>query len=247
MEDVARRGRRARRAVRRLRPGPADGVAVAPARHRGRARRRRGAPHRRRQGDASSSTGRPLLHYPLAVLRAVARRGRRRGQAVDRRCPALDAEVAIWLEADEPRHPLAGIVHALRCARRAARARRGRRHAVRHARRWSRALARERSRGAPAVVPRAAGRLQPLCARYDPRALTALAGRDFAAPMRDVVAALSPRIVEWPDDEPFFNVNRPEDILQAAGAARAAADARRRPLSRRWRSSSAPAGRSPAR
>ena len=32
--------------------------------------------------------------------------------------PGLDAEVAIWLEADEPRHPLAGIVHALRCAAR---------------------------------------------------------------------------------------------------------------------------------
>ena len=31
--------------------------------------------------------------------------------------PGLDVEVAIWLEAEEPRHPLAGIVHALRCAR----------------------------------------------------------------------------------------------------------------------------------
>jgi molybdopterin-guanine dinucleotide biosynthesis protein A len=31
-----------------------------------------------------------------------------------------------------------------------------------------------------------------------------------------VVAALSPRIIDWPDDEPFFNVNHPEDILQAA-------------------------------
>ena len=45
------------------------------------------------------------------------------------------------------------------------------------------ALARERSRGAAAVVPRAAGRLQPLCARYDPRALTALAACDFTAPL----------------------------------------------------------------
>jgi molybdopterin-guanine dinucleotide biosynthesis protein A len=67
-----------------------------------------------------------------------------------------------------------------------------------------------------AVVPRAGGRLQPLCARYDPRALTALAAGDFTAPMDDAVAALAPRILEWPDDEPFFNVNHPEDILQAA-------------------------------
>jgi molybdopterin-guanine dinucleotide biosynthesis protein A len=78
------------------------------------------------------------------------------------------------------------------------------------------ALARGRSRGAAAVVPRVSGRLQPLCARYDPRALTALAACDFSAPASDIVAALSPRIVEWPDDEPFFNVNHPEDILQAA-------------------------------
>jgi molybdopterin-guanine dinucleotide biosynthesis protein A len=43
-----------------------------------------------------------------------------------------------------------------------------------------------------------------------------LAGSDFASPTHDVVAALDPRIVEWPDEEPFFTVNGPEDILQAA-------------------------------
>ena len=158
--------------------------------------------------------GRALLLYPLAVLRA----------ALDEVAvvakqstilPALDPDVAIWLEADEPRHPLAGILHALRCAR-------GRPVVVVAGdmpfvtRGLVAALARERSRGAAAVVPRASGRLQPLCARYDPRALTALAACDFGAPVRDVVAALSPRIVDWPDDEPFFNVNHPEDILQAA-------------------------------
>ena len=158
--------------------------------------------------------GRPLLFYPLAVLRAVLDE-----VAVVAKqstiLPALDPDVAIWLEADEPRHPLAGIVHALRCAR-------GRPVMVVAGdmpfvtRGLVAALARERSRGAPAVVPRASGSLQPLCARYDPRALTALAACDFGAPVRDVVAALSPRIVDWPDDEPFFNVNHPEDILQAA-------------------------------
>jgi molybdopterin-guanine dinucleotide biosynthesis protein A len=158
--------------------------------------------------------GRPLLHYPLAVLRAVLDE-----VAVVAKqstiLPPLDAEVAIWLEADEPRHPVAGIVHALRCAR-------GRSVVVVAGdmpfvtRGLVAALARERSRGATAVVPRASGRLQPLCARYDPRALTALAACDFASPLRDLVAALGPRIVDWPDDEPFFNVNHPEDILQAA-------------------------------
>ena len=158
--------------------------------------------------------GRALLLYPLAVLRAVLDDV----AVVAKRAtilPALDPDVEIWLEADEPRHPLAGVVHALRCAR-------GRPVVVVAGdmpfvtRGLVTALARERARGAVAVVPRAAGRLQPLCARYDPRALTALAACDFAAPVRDVVAALSPRIVDWPDDEPFFNVNRPEDILQAA-------------------------------
>jgi molybdenum cofactor guanylyltransferase len=158
--------------------------------------------------------GRPLLHYPLNVLRAVLD-----DVAVVAKpstvLPGLDADIAIWLEAEEPRHPLAGIVHALRCA--------GGRPVVVVAgdmpfvtRSLVASLARERARGAVAVVPRAAGRLQPLCARYDPRALTALAACDFTAPLRDVVAGLSPRIIEWPDDEPFFNVNHPEDILQAA-------------------------------
>jgi molybdenum cofactor guanylyltransferase len=158
--------------------------------------------------------GRPLLLYPLAVLRAVFDEV----AVVAKRStllPPLDADVAIWLEADEPRHPLAGIVQALRCAR-------GRSVVVVAGdmpfvtRGLVAALARERSRGAVAVVPHAGGRLQPLCARYDPRALSALAAGDFATPVRDVVAALGPRIVEWPDDEPFFNVNHPEDILQAA-------------------------------
>jgi molybdenum cofactor guanylyltransferase len=158
--------------------------------------------------------GRPLVLYPLAVLRA----------ALDEVAvvakqwtilPPLEADVAVWLEADEPRHPLVGIVHALRCAR-------GRPVVVVAGdmpfvtRGLVAALARERSRGAPAVVPRAVGRLQPLCARYDPRALTALAACDLGVPLAEVVAALSPRIVEWPDDEPFFNVDHPEDILQAA-------------------------------
>jgi molybdenum cofactor guanylyltransferase len=158
--------------------------------------------------------GRPLLHYPLSVVRAVLDE-----VAVVAKqstvLPGLDVEVAIWLEAEEPRHPLAGVVHALRCARgRPIVAVAGDMPFV--TRGLVSALARERARGAPAVVPRAAGRLQPLCARYEPRALSALADCDFASPVGDVVAAMGPRIVEWPDEEPFFSVNGPEDILQAA-------------------------------
>jgi len=158
--------------------------------------------------------GRPLVHYPLNVLRAVLDE-----VAVVAKqstvLPGLDVEIAIWLEPDEPRHPLAGVVHALRCAR-------GQPVVVVAGdmpfvtRGLVAALSRERSRGAAAVVPRAGGRLQPLCARYEPRALGALAGCDLTAPLSDVVGALDPRILEWPDEEPFFTVNSPEDILQAA-------------------------------
>jgi molybdopterin-guanine dinucleotide biosynthesis protein A len=158
--------------------------------------------------------GRPLVHYPLNVLRAVLDE-----VAVVAKdstvLPGLDVEIAIWLEPEEPRHPLAGVVHALRCAR-------GQPVVVVAGdmpfvtRGLVAALARERSRGAAAVVPRAGGRLQPLCARYEPRALGALAGCDLGAPLSEAVGALSPRILEWPDEEPFFTVNSPEDILQAA-------------------------------
>ncbi|HEY0363199.1 MAG TPA: molybdenum cofactor guanylyltransferase [Solirubrobacteraceae bacterium] len=158
--------------------------------------------------------GRPLVHYPLNVLRAVLDE-----VAVVAKqstvLPGLDVEIAIWLEPEEPRHPLAGVVHALRCAR-------GQPVVVVAGdmpfvtRGLVAALSRERSRGAAAVVPRAGGRLQPLCARYEPRALGALAGCDLTAPLSDAVGALDPRIVEWPDEEPFFTVNSPEDILQAA-------------------------------
>jgi molybdenum cofactor guanylyltransferase len=158
--------------------------------------------------------GRPLVHYPLNVLRAVLDE-----VAVVAKqstvLPGLDVEVAIWLEPEEPRHPLAGVVHALRCAR-------GQPVVVVAGdmpfvtRGLVAALSRERSRGAPIVVPRAGGRLRPLCARYEPRALGALAGCDLTAPVSDAVGALNPRILEWPDEEPFFTVNSPEDILQAA-------------------------------
>jgi molybdopterin-guanine dinucleotide biosynthesis protein A len=158
--------------------------------------------------------GRPLLLYPLAALRAafdevavVAK--------PETLLPALDPDVPVWREGDEHHHPLVGVSYALRCA--------GKRPVVVVAgdmpfvtRALVTALAGERARGAPAVVPRAAGRLQPLCARYDPPALAALAGFDPAASAQDVVAALRPRILDWPDEEPFFKVKAPEDLLHAS-------------------------------
>jgi molybdopterin-guanine dinucleotide biosynthesis protein A len=72
------------------------------------------------------------------------------------------------------------------------------------------------SGGAAAVVPRVHGRLQPLCALYTPRALAGLAAFDEAARATDVVVSLGIREVQPPDPTAFFNVNRPEDLLQAS-------------------------------
>jgi len=175
-----------------------------------------GGAGRRIGGDKATVEldGRPLLLYPLAVMRAAFDHVAVVAKAATA-LPALDPGIAVWLEDDEPQHPLVGVVHAL--------ARGHRRPIVVVAADMPfvtvglvTALARERARGAPAVVPRAAGRLQPLCARYDQAALPALGAFDPTAPAHEVVAALRPRILDWPDDEPFFNVNRPEDILQAA-------------------------------
>jgi molybdopterin-guanine dinucleotide biosynthesis protein A len=69
--------------------------------------------------------------------------------------------------------------------------------------------------GAPAVVPRNAGRLEPLLALYGPAALPGLQ-QESDRPLRDMVARLRPRLLEVDDPQPFFNVNRPGDLAVAA-------------------------------
>jgi molybdopterin-guanine dinucleotide biosynthesis protein A len=73
-------------------------------------------------------------------------------------------------------------------------------------------------------------------ARYEPAALATLAPFDPAARVTDLVAALGPAVLDVDDERPFFNVNAPGDVERAAAL-----------LSRRSRSSSAPAGRTRAR
>jgi molybdenum cofactor guanylyltransferase len=179
-----------------------------------------GGAGRRIGGDKAvvGLAGRPLLEYPLQALR------RALGEVAvvakhSTVLPALGADVAVWLEADEPRHPLTGVVQALRNAQ-------GRPVVVVAGDMplvtadLLAALVRaeiDAHPPAPALVPRAAGRLQPLCARYEPAARDALAAFDAAAPATETVLALGPAILEWPDEQAFFNVNAPEDVLTAAG------------------------------
>jgi molybdopterin-guanine dinucleotide biosynthesis protein A len=190
------------------RPPPPVGVVLA------------GGQGRRLGGDKAvvALDGRPLLEFPLRVLqrsvRDVAVVAKR-----DTVLPPLESEVPVWLEPDEPQHPLAGVVHALRCAE-------GRPVLVVAVDlplldvAVPRALARRPAGRHPAVVARAGGRLQPLLARYEPAALPALEGFDPSARAVDLVAALDPLVLDVRDEEQLLNVNRPEDLLRASALVR---------------------------
>lgn len=170
--------------------------------------------------------GRPLLHYPVAVARAVL------GDVVvmckeSTPLPELGGLAAIWCEPEEPSHPLAGVAWALRQG--------GGRDVlvcagdmplvtteVLHT------LLAVTPGDAVAVVPRAADRLQPLLALYRPGALPALEAMDPDEPARAVVERLDPLVVAVDDADAFFNVNAPEDVLRASAlrASRSAAASR---------------------
>lgn len=185
-----------------------------------------GAGHRLGGGKAGVTVGgRPLLDHALQTVGRVARPVAVVVRADTVLPPLPVPPPLVWTENDGPRHPMAGVVHAL-----------------------------ERSEGsavlvcavdmplldpatlrviltgaalAPAaavVVPQAAGHLQVLCALYRPAALAGLAGFDPDARAADLVRALGPAVIPFPDATPFFNVNTPEDVgraealLQARGA-----------------------------
>jgi molybdopterin-guanine dinucleotide biosynthesis protein A len=158
---------------------------------------------------------RPLIAYPLqAVWRAL-------GNVLivaklDTELPNVPG-VTVWIEPTEPRHPLTGIVHALSLAEgRPVLVCAGDMPLVTPA--LIDRIATMDPRGAPAVVASVADGLQPLLACYHPAALPRLAGaaRDPAVRLRDAVAALDPLAVEVEDPDLLFNVNTPDDLLQAA-------------------------------
>lgn len=169
--------------------------------------------------------GVPLVRYPLRALQAVLAEVvvvAKQGTAL----PPLPG-VPIWIEPAEPRHPLAGIVHALEGAGAAGAGDEVAREILVSAGdlpflapELVERLVHADACGAPAVVPRADGRLQPLLARYAPAAHAPLAAalrRDPLPSLTDAVAALDPHVLELDDAQPFFNVNLPEDLLTAAG------------------------------
>jgi molybdopterin-guanine dinucleotide biosynthesis protein A len=173
----------------------------------------------RRMGGAKATVElnrRPLISYPMeAVWRAL-------GHVtivakIDTELPSMPG-AEIWIEPEEPRHPLIGIVHAISLAE-------GRPVVicasdmplvtpdliVR--------IARADPGNAPAVVASTRGETQPLLGCYQPSALAPLsaAARDPRIPLREAVAALEPARYEVEDPDCLFNVNTPAELLQASG------------------------------
>jgi molybdopterin-guanine dinucleotide biosynthesis protein A len=128
--------------------------------------------------------------------------------------PHLDPGVSLWLETEPDFHPLLGVVHALTCAR-------GRPVLVVAGdmplltTEVLTRLAEPSTPGSNGRIASVDGRLQPLCARYEPGALAALSDFDRNARTTDTALALGVDIVEFDDALPFFNINAPEDLLTA--------------------------------
>jgi molybdopterin-guanine dinucleotide biosynthesis protein A len=71
-----------------------------------------------------------------------------------------------------------------------------------------------RPAGAPAIVASHAGMVQPLLGCYRPAAAAGLSAAGLR-PLRETVAAIGARLFEVEDSDELFNVNSPDDLLQA--------------------------------
>lgn len=159
--------------------------------------------------------GRPLIWYPLKALQRALQ-----DVAViakpDTELPGLPG-VTVWIEPQTPRHPLVGIVQALALA--------ANRPVLICAgdlpfltAKLIGQLARCDPGGATAVIAAWGGEIQPLLGCYQPRSLELLrdAATRAAMPVREAVEGIGPRVFEVDDPEVLFEVNAPDDLLQAA-------------------------------
>jgi molybdopterin-guanine dinucleotide biosynthesis protein A len=164
----------------------------------------------RRMGGAKPLAplgGRPLIAWPLAAAAAAGLRAVVVAKAATA-LPPVDVEV--WLEPDEPQHPLTGLVHALERSG-------GPVVAVGCDQPWlePELLARLAAAGGCAA-PLVRGTFEPFPARYPPAALDVLrAGRDTEAPVRRVLAALDPAPVAIADTRVVAGVDTPEALAAA--------------------------------
>jgi molybdopterin-guanine dinucleotide biosynthesis protein A len=158
--------------------------------------------------------GRPLIEYPLEALRAVLA-----DVAViakpDTELPRLSG-VRLWIEPPEPRHPLTGITVALARAD-------GRPVMICAADlpfvtpALIERLARHPVPRAPVVVAGLGEEIQPLLGCYHPgaAALLSVPAAEGRRPLREVVGEIAPHVVEVEDPDELFNINAPEDLVQA--------------------------------
>ncbi|HYF25722.1 MAG TPA: NTP transferase domain-containing protein [Baekduia sp.] len=175
-----------------------------------------GGAGRRIGGDkaAVSLLGVPLVHWTVAAVREVVE------EVVvvakpDTVLPPLAGLADVLVEPAEPRHPVCGVLHALRQA--------GGRPVLAVAvdlplldGATLRALLGAPRAGLHAVVATAGGRRQPLCALYLPGALAELEGFAPDARLMEVVGSLAVGEVEV-DPAALHNVNAPEDLWSASG------------------------------
>jgi molybdopterin-guanine dinucleotide biosynthesis protein A len=172
----------------------------------------------RRIGGAKATValhGRPLIAYPLTVLARVLPEVVVVAKA-DTELPGLPG-TAVWIEPDQPRHPLLGIVHALGLA--------GGRSVLVCAgdmpfvgMELIRRLAADRA-PAPAMLAAGPAGPQPLLGVYRPQAgdpLRRMLEADPGVSMRAAAAAIGAATVAVTDEHELLNVNAPEDLLRAA-------------------------------
>lgn len=158
--------------------------------------------------------GHSLISYPIAAAQAA---GLERFVVAKRDSELPEIYCPVITEPDEPRHPLCGLVTALR-----------------HEQGPVLALACDMvfidekllawlASHPQTTVIEADGHLQPLLARYDIESLGALeAALERGDSMTDAVSSLDPKVVPEPDVARFgdpkrlcFNVNTPEDVEEA--------------------------------
>jgi molybdopterin-guanine dinucleotide biosynthesis protein A len=145
--------------------------------------------------------GAPLISYPLAA----AARARLETVIVAKRGTPLPDDLTIWLEPDEPFHPLLGIVTALERAQAPI-------VAVACDQPFVPAELLTRLATGPDAAVTVDGRLEPFPARYEQAWLPELrAALEREAPMRATLEALAPAASEW-EAAALRSINTPEDL-----------------------------------
>ena len=149
--------------------------------------------------------GRPLVAWPLEAARAA---GLEAVVVAKAGTPLPELDVPVWIEPDEPAHPLAWLVFALERA--------GGRPVIGVACDMPHVTADLLARLSAADGAVAARADLPFPARYEPSALPVLREvLEREAPAREALAALAPAVLGAPPEE-LHGVNSPSELAAAA-------------------------------